>query len=366
MKKIFLSAIAMSALILTGCEGNGNSDNQESAPSQQVKESQQLVTENSDHQKPVEDIAKLIWDNNFKSQYKDDCKNENLSITSDKSVENVIYSYYTAEAFEYDDGGMINEFMFHTLACYQKKDNSWLVIDCINEFNSDATNYYEYNIHFYNYVDGNLNSITENLFGNVTNKISILENDKKGFGGFIDNLQIEFNPNYIIVIDKNQATAMNWNGEKFDIAPATDAQYISEKDLFYKVADENKYLKGKNFDFSFDDKYLELNQFKSGNYNMSYGRFKLNNGGYFIYLRALPENSKDQTIYKYQFVDGKLSLISDNAFCNEVGVSAANGEVIFTVSNLSSCAMFYPYKDDDFDYDNVTYFYWDGEKFWKK
>ncbi|MCQ2975769.1 MAG: hypothetical protein MJ211_13290 [Bacteroidales bacterium] len=367
MKKIFLSAMTLSMIILTSCNGGGKTENTTNQDSlqQQVSEPKTetpKAAETSKFQKPSEDIAKLIWDKNFKSKYKDDAKIEDITITSDKSIDNVIYSYKTTEFFEYEDGGMVNSFINHSLACYQNNDGSWLVVDCFDaEGSEDMTP--NYAINFYNYKDGNLNSINKNLFEIVTNKLEVLEDDKKGFGGYIENLAFEFNPTYILVIDGDKVNSLTWNGEKFDVAPATEAQYISEKDLFYKVANENNILKGKQFDFTFDGYYLELNQFMVDNYEMSYGRFKLNNGGYYIYLRSTDQNTKEQIVEKYQFIDGKLSLISNKAFFDEVGLSINDGQVMFSISNMRQVAYFYPYKDDDFDYENVKDFYWNGEKF---
>lgn len=339
MKRQILTIAAISALMLASC-GGGNS-NSNSASDQDSSATQEATLDDPTEeqsangwkfQKPSTDIAKEIWDKYYKK------KNNNADISS---IQNVICDYDDVETIEYDEGGMVNIFKRTKIACFQHDDGYWHVVELHTEFCSDGCDE-EYTIKHFKYQNGKLTEIkdTEGLYESLEEAPSYIYNP-------------ECAPSYLVLsleMDGSSPKAFNWDGSKFVVGQPTIAQFISEEDLFNKVAAENPLLKGKKIDIGFSSDYAEWQRFSVNNTSFSYGRYKLNEGGYAIYLRARKDEGK-ATVYKYTFTNGELKYVSDKDFFKEIGDPDAAGKDIDFTSN--------PYFQGlSVDRDNFS---WNGE-----
>lgn len=333
MKRQLLTIAAASALMLASCGGGSNSSNNSNSDSTSVEQDSVPESVNGwKFQKPSTDIAKEIWDKFYKK------KNNNAEISS---IQNVICEYGDVETVEYDDGGMVNIFKRTKLACFQHDDGYWHVVELHTEFCSDGCDE-EYTIKHFKYQNGKFTEITSNegLYEGMEEDPSYFYNP-------------ECAPSYLVLsleMDGSSPKAFNWDGSKFVVHSPTIAQFISEEDLFKMVSAENPQLKGKKVDIGFDSDYAEWQRFSVNNTSFSYGRYKLNEGGYAIYLRARKDEGK-ATVYKYNFTNGELKFVSDKDFFKEIGDPDAAGKDINFTSN--------PYFQGlSVDRDNFS---WNGE-----
>ncbi len=313
MKKQLLTLAAASALMLASCGGAGNNGAVGNSDSSAVVEASDTEADNNiswKFQKPSTDIAKEIWDKYYKK------KNNNADISS---IQNVICDYGDVETVEYDDGGMVNIFKRTKIACFQHNDGYWHVVELRTEFCSDGCDE-EYTLKHFKYQNGKLTEITstEGLYKGMEEDPSYFYNP-------------ECAPSYLI-LSGSSPKAFNWDGSKFIVADPTIAQFITEEDLFKKVVAENPQLKGKKIDIGFSSDYAEWEGFTVDGTNFSYGRYKLKEGGYAIYLRAKKDEGK-AIVYKYTFINGKLKYVSDKDFFKEIGDPDAAGKDINFTSN---------------------------------
>lgn len=360
MRYSFYTLAAFTTAFLTACNG-GSSNGSQTQDSTQVQMTENVasssLSQGSTSQASDENIALTVWERIFKGKPSANAKiNGSFSIQDEEM-----------ETIEYEDGGMVNSYTYKRIACFPMTDNSWKIVEYLGYLMSDSGET-ECTVYSYTYSNGTL-TLNEsefipeiNSFFSEVVRLNWNEEDNSYFG---TNAEFDFGTDYALIISNGNAVALNWNGASFSPTKPTEKQFLSEEALFKKVAAVFPYLKDKEVNISFDTDYCEWGDFFIDSNRYSYGRYKKNDGSYLIYVSCTPKEARP-IIYKYSYNNGKLDLLSENAFFDEVtvGTNLNDGKeheiFIKFESNPFKCSAF---TVIDEDYDNSRDYVWNGESF---
>lgn len=363
MKNAFI-VLTFASINFMACSSGGNSNqnsfqNADSLQVAQLDSVEETIKDNGPwkFEKPNEDIASTIWNKFYKSQFKGEEKNGNITINENKSIDNVIYKHDITEYVEYEEGGMINVFQKKYIACY-KNGNDWTVVEVSSNENSDAGES-DGDIKFLKYKDGKLIDDFE-VFSAPESNLLRWTDDLKCYSW--NGLRFTMFNSKFLIISPQEFLSFEWNGEKFVPGEITEAEYITEENLFKKVIAQNELTKNLQINIDFNSDYAEWGDFTVNDTRFSYGRYPLSETDYAIYLSAMPNRDKHENVnvYKYIFINGELKYVSDKAFFEETNTQSSDSLWVRFYSNDYNCYLTIGLGED---YDTYKNWNWDGEKF---
>lgn len=329
------------ALLMASCSSNANQANN---ANQNPKDSSQIQEEKVEEKavEPVKEeknIAKEIFDLEYKEIVIRDNQNENVTVRANYSLGNRLYVYNTT-LFEDlgEDEGMRNNFGNLTLACFPK-GNDWVVVKLGQSELSSGDDLDSY-LYFYEYKDGKLNPINALVDKNIFEEEYNANWDEEYLCFKSYSAIMALNENGLAILrasgEKSSGKAFAWNGSKFEVSKNIDQILTTEEELFNKVANQNQYLKGKEISISFDRYECGWENFEVDGNNFSYGRYQIE-GGYTAYL-AVEKGEKNVEVFKYTYQNGQLKDEGKDAILKDLSLAKIESMSI-TSNPFNSYAM---------------------------
>ncbi len=344
-----------SAILMASCASNANQNSNQEAQDSLVNQEEVVNQEPKEEVKEEKNIAKEVFDLEFKDICLQDAQNENVTIRANYNLGNKVYVYNTT-LFEDlgEDEGMRNNFDNFTLACFPK-GNDWVVVKLGQGELSSGDDVESY-LYFYEYKDGKLYEIAPLVDHKALEENNVeWDEENQCFTTFTQRMALNENGFAVLnsKMDKSSAKAFAWNGSKFEQSKNIDQIYTTEEELFTKIANQNQYLKGKEISISFDRYECGWGNFKLDDKFCTYGRFAIEDG-YVAYL-AVEKSEENYEVFKYTYQNGQLKDEGKDAIYSDLSIAKTDKLNITIHSN----------EFNSYVMANNESYYWNGSKFAK-